>query len=101
MYHVACFLNSEQHRRLIGNDIAVVIFVEDGQFDPKDLDTFGTVPQIYAIVQPVAKEGRTVYRMGFITRTNVKSMGPYLGQDSYFEASNVKDWLLTKRKNLL
>jgi hypothetical protein len=111
-------MNSEQHRRLIGNDIgtplctrvcvcvrcralvencaAVIIFVENGQFDPKDLDSFGTVPQVFAIVQPIETQGRTQYRIAFITRNNVKMKGPHLAHDQVFEQSVVKNWLLTK-----
>lgn len=47
------YMNSEQHRRLIGNDVVFVIFHDSDQmFDPNPLDTLGTVPHIFAVVQP-------------------------------------------------
>lgn len=69
IYHVAPIMNAEMHRRLIGNDIGIVFFLEVGAlFDPKVrywftglvgcilflqvLEGLGSVPQIFAIVQP-------------------------------------------------
>lgn len=54
IYHVAPLLNAEGHRRLIGNDIAVIFFMEEnsGKFDPSFMDQLGQVPQVFAVVQP-------------------------------------------------
>ena len=43
---------------MIGNDIAVIFFLEDGEakFDPTYLDQLGTVPQIFAVIQPTQNE---------------------------------------------
>jgi hypothetical protein len=52
-------MNSEQHRRLIGNDVAFVIFHDSPQpYDPNPLDTLGTVPHIFAVVQPFEENYR-------------------------------------------
>jgi hypothetical protein len=46
-------LNAEEHRRLIGNDIAVIIYVEEGaSFSPQFLLELGTVQQVYVVVRP-------------------------------------------------
>lgn len=59
MYHLSPLLNSEGHRRLIGNDIGVIFFVEeDAQFSPAFLNELGTVPQVYALIQPVKDKWR-------------------------------------------
>lgn len=75
-YHVAPNLNAEERRRLIGNDIALLVFLDapltsvttittaltvtttttfnaDAQFDVNCLDAFGDVTQLYVIVQPI------------------------------------------------
>jgi len=53
MYHISMWLNSEQHRRLIGNDVVVAIFTDSEV--PLSLNVFnglGTVPQIFAVIKP-------------------------------------------------
>lgn len=74
MGHVAMWMNAEQQRRLVGNDVLFVVFLEEGPppspppyslcasycdpgappFDPEPLDSLGTVPQIFCVVQPYA-----------------------------------------------
>jgi hypothetical protein len=54
-YHIAPILNSEEKRRLIGNDIAMIFYYDapsSSQFDLFGIDTFGEVPQVFAVVQP-------------------------------------------------
>lgn len=53
-------MNSEGHRRLVGNDVAIIFFYDnpDGlipppAFDPKDISGLGSVPQVFSVVQPV------------------------------------------------
>jgi hypothetical protein len=49
MFHIAPLMNEEQHRRLIGNDICVIIFYEDDccqTFNPEPLTQIGAVPQV-------------------------------------------------------
>jgi hypothetical protein len=53
MFHIAPWLNKEQHRRLVGNDICVIIYYEDVLFpkNPRpfsfDLSGVGSVGQVY------------------------------------------------------
>eukprot|EP01128_Nolandella_sp_AFSM9_P006221 TRINITY_DN3149_c0_g2_i1.p1 TRINITY_DN3149_c0_g2~~TRINITY_DN3149_c0_g2_i1.p1 ORF type:complete len:406 (+),score=61.24 TRINITY_DN3149_c0_g2_i1:1034-2251(+) len=82
IYHVSPLLNSEEHRRLVGNDVAIIFFYDnpDGvipppQFDPSEIAGLGTVPQVFAVVQPVT--GST-YRVAFFNNVNVKHYGPQL-----------------------
>lgn len=54
MFHVAPLMNSEQRRRLIGNDVLILFFHDDEQsFDMnqthKDMGSFS---QVFAVVQP-------------------------------------------------
>lgn len=55
IYHVATEMNAEGHRRLIGNDVALVFFLDAdvSAFDASYLTDLGAVPQIYLFVQPV------------------------------------------------
>lgn len=56
-------LDAEGHRRLIGNDIAVLFFLEEGEdvyFDPTNIGNLGTVPQVFGIIQPVKENYRFV-----------------------------------------
>lgn len=54
-YHIAPVLNSEEKRRLIGNDISMIFYYDaplTSQFDLSGIDTFGEVPQVFTVVQP-------------------------------------------------
>jgi len=55
IYHVAPQLNAEETRRLIGNDVGYIIFLDEGwntRFNPSQVGLFGEVPQVFAVVQP-------------------------------------------------
>eukprot|EP01114_Cavostelium_apophysatum_P015326 TRINITY_DN4148_c0_g1_i1.p1 TRINITY_DN4148_c0_g1~~TRINITY_DN4148_c0_g1_i1.p1 ORF type:complete len:548 (+),score=139.82 TRINITY_DN4148_c0_g1_i1:161-1804(+) len=103
MYHVSTMTNSEQHRRLIGNDIGAIIFQEETPLDPTHLNLLGTVPQVFAVVQPqkVTEKGKTqtLYRLAFVTGVNVKPYPPELPRKYLFTKANLKDFLLTKLAN--
>jgi hypothetical protein len=61
---VSAMMNAEGHRRLIGNDIAILIFLEEDEdftFDPTGVGNLGTVPQVFAVVQPY----KAKWRYGF------------------------------------
>lgn len=70
MFHVASLMNPEQHRRLIGNDIVVIIFqVSNEPLDISYLDELGIVPQVFGIVRPFSKTGNeseVSYRFFFL-----------------------------------
>eukprot|EP01127_Copromyxa_protea_P017064 TRINITY_DN5167_c0_g1_i6.p1 TRINITY_DN5167_c0_g1~~TRINITY_DN5167_c0_g1_i6.p1 ORF type:complete len:569 (-),score=83.18 TRINITY_DN5167_c0_g1_i6:915-2621(-) len=54
IYHLAPLMDSDDRRRLIGNDILIIIFVEEGAaIDMPSLSGLGQVPQCICIVQPV------------------------------------------------
>jgi hypothetical protein len=106
MFHVTPWLTTEQHRRLIGNDICLILFHTSDvvyessdreiPFDPQVIETLGIVPQVFTVVEPV-KSG---YLLGFFHRANLK---PYLPKPPprghLFTAENVMDYLFTKLYN--
>ena len=52
MFHICIWMDTEQHRRLIGNDVVFIIFHDGSErFDPAPLDGLGTVPQVFGVVQ--------------------------------------------------
>jgi len=99
MFHIAPYCTPEQHRRLIGNDILVVIFHDDPDYEPFDptvLADLGTVPQIFCVVQSF----NNLYRLGFLHRKNIKDFGPPSPPIDYcFDKYNVFDYLFTKLHN--
>jgi hypothetical protein len=62
---VAPILNAEEKRRLIGNDIAILFFLDEPdtsvKFSVSGIDSFGEVPQVYAVVQPCGNTGSFRY----------------------------------------
>jgi hypothetical protein len=99
MLHIAPWMSSEQHRRLIGNDICFIIFYEDNNlssFDPIVMDSLGTVPQVFTVIQPY--KGR--YRLGFFNRTNLREYTPQNPPKNYlFKVTDLKNYLFTKLHN--
>eukprot|EP01127_Copromyxa_protea_P010816 TRINITY_DN267_c0_g2_i1.p1 TRINITY_DN267_c0_g2~~TRINITY_DN267_c0_g2_i1.p1 ORF type:complete len:365 (+),score=61.04 TRINITY_DN267_c0_g2_i1:378-1472(+) len=96
MYHVSQLLNSEEHRRLIGNDVVFIIFHEgEGAFDPTPLDGIGTVPQVFLVVKP---EGDR-FRLGTFTRPNIREFDPALSSLQTYTEDSIKDILLVKAFN--
>jgi hypothetical protein len=109
MFHVAPYMNAEQHRRLVGNDIAVIIYYDEDDtskgvqlFSSGDL---GIVPHVFSVVQPHATD-HTRYRVGFFRRPTVPKFGPATPpKDCYLKLTekpsnkNLKDFLLTKIHN--
>jgi len=97
IYHMAPLMDAEGHRRLIGNDMAVIFFLEEGhdfQLDPTCVEALGTVPQIFVVVQPY--QGK--YRIGFFSYTNIKSFDPAPAH-SAISTDKMKDLILTKLYN--
>jgi len=76
----------------------VIIFQEGTPYNPVNVDFFGTVPQIFCVVQPV-KPNEPYYRLGFLTRVNIKPFGPEVPRDQVFDAKATKDFILTKLAN--
>eukprot|EP01126_Amoeba_proteus_P055141 TRINITY_DN6827_c0_g4_i2.p1 TRINITY_DN6827_c0_g4~~TRINITY_DN6827_c0_g4_i2.p1 ORF type:complete len:398 (-),score=81.96 TRINITY_DN6827_c0_g4_i2:160-1353(-) len=99
MFHVGLMMNSEQHRRLIGNDVVFIIF-HDCFFplDPKPLDSLGTVPQVFCVVQPLLSD-ENHYRIDSFARPNIRPFKPFLPRSTAFHKSVLKDHLLSKVYN--
>eukprot|EP01126_Amoeba_proteus_P021665 TRINITY_DN2204_c0_g1_i29.p1 TRINITY_DN2204_c0_g1~~TRINITY_DN2204_c0_g1_i29.p1 ORF type:complete len:384 (+),score=80.31 TRINITY_DN2204_c0_g1_i29:217-1368(+) len=73
IYHLSCMLDADEDRRLIGNDVAVIIYVEEGsQFSPKNVALLGKVHQVFALVQPIGKKWRT----SFFSTKNLPKFNP-------------------------
>jgi hypothetical protein len=98
IFHVSTMLTAEQHRRLIGNDIAVIFFREQGALNLDDVD-IGTVPQVHAVVQPYTHGSEQTYRMGFFSRTTIKPFGPQLPAQLVFRPQEAKAFLLSRMVN--
>eukprot|EP01126_Amoeba_proteus_P009382 TRINITY_DN13548_c0_g2_i9.p1 TRINITY_DN13548_c0_g2~~TRINITY_DN13548_c0_g2_i9.p1 ORF type:complete len:479 (-),score=92.68 TRINITY_DN13548_c0_g2_i9:5-1441(-) len=97
MYHVSPLLNSEQHRRLIGNDVLIIIFFENftEQFDYNICDFLGKMPQIFSLVTPF--QGVDAYNVKFFKKSTIPYFEPLSPPSSYrLSISEVKDLLLTK-----
>lgn len=100
-------LNAEEHRRLIGNDIAVIIYVEKGAtFSPKFLLELGTVQQVYVVVRP--EENNKLWRhvlptplqillfsLATFSNINIKDI-PLVPPDHPVDLPTLKQYVLTK-----
>lgn len=99
MFHVCHWMDAEQHRRLIGNDVVVIIFNDSpNPFVPDPLDSIGTVPQIFGVVSLRFKD----YRVAFFSRPNIKPYRPHLCPNHLWtptQTKQFKDFLLTKAYN--
>eukprot|EP01127_Copromyxa_protea_P019059 TRINITY_DN6101_c0_g1_i1.p1 TRINITY_DN6101_c0_g1~~TRINITY_DN6101_c0_g1_i1.p1 ORF type:complete len:774 (-),score=143.10 TRINITY_DN6101_c0_g1_i1:86-2335(-) len=104
MFHVAPWLIAEQHRRLIGNDLVVIVFYEPPAselhkpFNPSVMSGLGTVPQVYSVIQPT----QDVFRMAFFQKPSIKEFGPPSPSPSYYmTATDAKEYLYTKLHNAM
>lgn len=98
MFHVAPWLNKEQNRRLIGNDICVLIWheVDEGSFSTEILSQMGSVPQVFAVVTPYQQ----VVRMGFFHRKSISPFPPLSPPTNYvFDVNTCREYMLTKFVN--
>jgi len=95
MYHVAPMMDGESHRRLIGNDVAIIFFLEKGKFSLSNISSLGTVPQIFSVVKPT-KTGK--YKIASFCNINIK---PYFPAMPSFQIDPpvLKELLLTKLYN--
>jgi len=64
-------------------------------FDPTAASLLGTVPQIFAIIQPVGDK----YRIGFFANINIKPFDPPLPMQEMYDPQFTKDLVLTKLYN--
>eukprot|EP01129_Flabellula_baltica_P010646 TRINITY_DN4518_c0_g1_i1.p1 TRINITY_DN4518_c0_g1~~TRINITY_DN4518_c0_g1_i1.p1 ORF type:complete len:511 (-),score=104.96 TRINITY_DN4518_c0_g1_i1:31-1563(-) len=96
-WHVAPYQGPEEHRRLIGNDSAIILFLEEGidSFDPSKIDSIGVVPQIFFVVQPY-EDG---YRAGFFSRKSIRPFYPVVPQNYIFSSKDIFPFIITKMFN--
>jgi len=94
--HVAPYLNSEEHRRCVGNSPSIIFFIDEGDpFDASEVDKMGMVPQIFVVVQPLLVH----YRVGFFRSGNLKSFGPELSHNLVLSGPALADFIWTKIHN--
>lgn len=100
VYHIAPRLTAEEHRRLLGNDIVILLFLEEDspsqqtQLSVEQLETFGEVPQVYLVIQPVKRK----FRICSITRRTITPFLPPVPRNP-LTFQEVREWLLTKVYN--
>ena len=94
MYHVAPLLNADEQRRLLGNDLVLIIFNESPSnvFPPYAFR--GNVNSIGIVVRQISAE---LYTVGCFCRSKVKEFGPRGGIE--VPASELRNFLLTKAIN--
>lgn len=90
MFHVAPYLSSEQRRRLIGNDKAVIYFQEESSFVPKFR---GNVNCIGLVVKPT-DQGKS-YKIGCFAQSRVKGFSPSLPKNSISDRTQLRDLIMT------
>lgn len=86
IFHLAPVMSSEQHRRLCGNDIGVLIYYDAGDsqqpFVPFSSTAMGTVPHVFGVVRPHPRN-RDFYRLGFFQRPAVGHYKPQCPPKEY------------------
>jgi hypothetical protein len=87
-------MQAEGHRRLIGNDVCVVFFRDEGSppFDPTGATQLGTMPQIFIVVQP--ENGK--YKIASFSRKTIRPYGPSIAKDMCLSETETKDFILSK-----
>lgn len=101
VYHVAPFFDDEEKRRLIGNDILVIFYydsVSDVESFEVQINSFGEVPQNFAIVQRKSNHtsSEPLYSVGFFSRSN--NVVEHLS-NHFFDIKETKDLVLTRLYN--
>jgi len=94
---VAPSMDEEQHRRLVGNDNAILFFKDSGEpFDPSDVTHLGNMPQGFMVVQPYGNK----YRLGcFHRRALTGAIAPGLQKGYLFDPEDLYDFILCKLHN--
>lgn len=103
LLHVAPHMSAEQHRRLCGNDIGVIVYYDAPSgappFTPFGSIAMGTVPHVFAVVQPHAGADG-FYRLGFFQRPGVGEYRPQTPPAAhYLSTAAMREFLFTKLHN--
>jgi len=89
-------MTDDQQRRLIGNDVALLIFKDEGEpFDPQKIVSLGAIPQVFVVVQP----NKDKYRLGFFNKSSMLAFGPSLLKNALFSSKLIADYILVKIYN--
>jgi len=102
MFHVGPWLSDEQNRRLIGNDIMIIIYYDDPlmmtSFNTEPFMEMGPVAQVYVVVQPSKIEN--MYRLGGFNRGSMKLYDPGTPPINYLlDIYTIREYLFTKLHN--
>lgn len=102
MFHIGPWFSDEENRRLIGNDILVLIYYDDPlmltSFNTEPLTELGNVGQVYVVVQPSKIDN--MYRLGGFNRNTLKNYEPGTPPINYLlDIYTVRDYLFTKLHN--
>jgi len=96
VFHVAPLMDDEQHRRLVGNDNAIIFFKDFGDpFDPSDVTQLGNMAQSFIVVQPHGNK----YRLGCFHRRSLAGYTPGLQKGYLFDPGDICDFILCKLHN--
>eukprot|EP01092_Planopodium_desertum_P008591 TRINITY_DN35_c0_g2_i1.p1 TRINITY_DN35_c0_g2~~TRINITY_DN35_c0_g2_i1.p1 ORF type:complete len:168 (+),score=3.46 TRINITY_DN35_c0_g2_i1:48-506(+) len=99
MFHVTTMLDSEQQRRLVGNDTAIIYFHQSQKASFNSAAPRSLMSQVFLVVQP--RPGGK-YKVGCMSRGKIKPFHPKLPSNPTFtvesdeEKTIFKDFLLTK-----
>lgn len=90
-------LNAEGHRRLIGNDVAILFFLDENatQFDPTKVSDLGAVPQNFLVVQPVQGQPGQ-YRIASFSKSNIRPFLPEAPANVALGFDIAKDFIYSK-----
>lgn len=94
VYHVAPELSKPEIRRLIGNDLVNIIFLESGTLNLDGLSELGNVPQVFIVVQP---EGGSTFRVSFYQKSTITGIGPCF--EDLCDLPTVRELVLTRSFN--
>jgi len=96
-WHIASYQTSEQHRRFIGNDLSVIVFVDEDikQLDISMFDKLGIISQNFVAVQPYDSK----YKLGFFHKKEIQLYDPPIPTNYLFEECDIRDFILVKVYN--
>lgn len=110
VFHIAPIMSAEEKRRLIGNDICMLFYFDvpvnsaeptaDAPaplFQLTGVDTFGEVPQCFAVVQPNSNKE---FRLGFFSKINLIPHLPEVpSEKAFYSMQEANQIILTKLHN--
>ena len=107
MFHVSTMLPFDpkdpqklQRSRVIGNDVAMIIF-QDGSLTSYVPSTMtGQVSHVFIVVRPLTlTDGSAAYQVGVCSKDFVAKFGPRVPTPNIILEKDIREWLLTKLLN--